>query len=794
MKIMFTLLVLILLLGAILFVPVMSVIIIVAAVKAGKNDKTNQNLTGTYQYSNSVNSVNSPPRKKLTASAVMLLIGTAFIVLSAITFVAANWVKMSPEGKVFALAGAAVMAFAISAVSKAAAKLERTSVSFYIMGTLISVLAVYTASYYKFFGEWFNAHGDGFGTLYAVLLLISSTAFFIAYPIYKKSGFLYMGLSFISAALIFLCVQITESIEEFAPVIIMVQFVITATIHLLQPQKDTILDRPVRVIGDITAVIYAFLAGLYVIGNTFSATGYSFFVLGIVLLQLFLYGTFKKQKWMYIFMNIIGIYTAFIAVGMVEDKFGTDFIILLFAFIALVIYLANCMIPKNLSASRAISFVFALIGAFISLMANNDSYFGINVIVPITMSLCIIGYGAHKEKAVQILAALASPFLPFCTAVYLNNRFRDFFTETAQHDIETFVFGTLTLFYMAIAALFIFMPKIRDNGRKIEFPDVMVYTNMIAAAAILLNITGFSQLFMVTAALCVFHFILSYFMSCNITAVGSAMSFIILVNHVLQHYLGKDSDSEMYIMFALFAVLMVISRIVFPEKFAVKKDGRVLIDVIILSGWAAVIPFPTFSRVSLFLRIIAVAVFMASFIKKNTNKETAAVLLSLSSALAAVAFMTRPFLTPDSSMIACKINLAIFALLGIACKYIWQNHKLASKISSTIIFVIAFTGLIIDSMVFSNIVNKIFVLAVTAAILILSFFTKSKTWFVASSVALVVITVFSTWRYFDALGWWLYLFIVGIILIVIAAVNESCKKKGESVKSTVSKKFSDWTW
>lgn len=793
MKIMFTLLVLILLLGAILFVPVMSAIIIAAAVKASKDDKTNQNLTGTYQYQYS-NPVNTPPRKKLTASAVMLLIGTAFIVLSAITFVAANWVKMPPEGKVFALAGAAVMAFAISAVSKAAAKLERTSVSFYIMGTLISVVAVFTAAYYEFFGEWFSFRGDGSALLFSVLLLISAAGFFIAYPIYKKTGFLYTGLSFISTALIFVCVQITDNIEEFSPVIIMVQFMITAVVHLLKPQKDTILDRPVRVMGDITAIIYAFLAGLYVLGNTFSATGYSFFILGIVLLQLFLYGTFKKQKWMYIFMNIIGIYTAFIAVGMIEDKFGTDFVILLFSFIALVIYLANCMIPKNLSASRAISFVFALIGAFASLIANNDNYFGMNVIVPITMSLCIIGYGAHKEKVVQVLAAIASPFLPFCTAIYLNNRFRGLFTEIAHHDIETLVFGTLTLFYMAVAALFIFMPKIRENSRKIEYAQVTVYANMISAAAILLNITGFSQLFMITAALCVFHFILSYFMSCNITAVGSAMSFIILVNHVLQHYLGKESDNEMYIMFGLFAILMVISRIIFPEKFAVKKNGRVLIDVIILSGWAAIIPFPTFSRVSLFLRIISIAIFMASFIKKNTNKETAAVLLSMSSALAAIAFMTRPFLTPDSSMISCKINLAIFALLGIACKYIWQNHQLASKISSTIIFVIAFTGLIIDSMVFNNIANKIFVLAVTAAILILSFFTKSKTWFVASSVALVVITVFSTWRYFDALGWWLYLFIVGVILIVIAAVNEACKKKGESVKSTVSKKFSDWTW
>ena len=204
--------------------------------------------------------------------------------------------------------------------------------------------------------------------------------------------------------------------------------------------------------------------------------------------------------------------------------------------------------------------------------------------------------------------------------------------------------------------------------------------------------------------------------------------------------------------------------------------------------------FGFFDKTSSFLKLISIAVFIAGFIKRNTKKDSAAVLLSISVFFTALAAINRPFLNPDSSMVQSKITLAVMVFAGIAYRYIWKNHKDASKIVSTIVFVLSFAGLIIDGLIYSELLNRIFVLAVTAAILVFSFFVKSKTWFIASSVSLVIITVVSTWEYFDAAGWWVYLLAVGVIFIAIAAVNEACRKKGETMKSTVSKKFSDWTW
>lgn len=317
---------------------------------------------------------------------------------------------------------------------------------------------------------------------------------------------------------------------------------------------------------------------------------------------------------------------------------------------------------------------------------------------------------------------------------------------------------------------------------------------MLAAAAVLLVNAGSEYFFIVTLGLCVFHFIISYAMKCNITAAGSAIAVIILTQNVLEKYFDKDSNAAMYILFGLFVVLMAISRFAFFEGIAVKKEGTIRIDVLLLSAWTLVIPMPFINETAAFLRLMALAVFAAGFIKKNTKHNTASIILSFSAFFTAIAAMNRPFLNPDSSMVSSKITLAIMVLLGIAYKYIWRNYKTASKTVSTIVFVISFAGLIIDGFIYDSVANKIFVLGVTAAILIFSFYAKSKTWFTASSTALVSITVVYTAKYFNTAGWWVYLLAVGVIFIGIAAANEACRKKGETMKSTVTKKFSDWTW
>ena len=732
---------------------------------------------------------------KFNTSTVLLMIGSSFIMLSAVTFVAANWVKLSNEAKVVILLCAAVISFIISIILKGLAKLDLTSASFYIIGVLMSVVSLFTAGGYKLFGEWYSFHGDGAALLCASGAFIIATSALLAYILYKKISFIYIGLSFVSVCLLFLAVQITDSFEQFAPVIVMVQFVITAFVHFIKPQKGTKFELPVVIIGDISSVLFAVLAFSYVLWTTFNATPFTFFILGVIILQCFLYGIFKKQVWLFIILNIIAVYTAFVAVFGLKDEYGVNFVMLFFAFISLVIYVINLFAPKKLAASKFIALGFSVLGALLSLLADNDRYFGMNLIVPIVVSFIILCYCMHKELGVQITAGLCAPILPFFTALYLNNRLYELNGKERFDEIMTLSFGGLVIIYLVVTLILLFLPKIAFNFHA-HHPlktELVLYSNMVVAGAVLLCCTGYSDLFIVAIAVCIIHFIVSHFMSCNITAADSVISLILIIYRILDHYF-ENKDIPMFSMFGLFVVLLVVSRFLFPESIITKKKDKTHTDILLLSSWMCVVGFPTFNRLSIFLRLMALAVFLACFIKKETNKDIAAIMLSFSAFIAAVACITRPFLMSDSSIINSKITLGIIALLGVSYRFIWKQHKLASRITSEILFVIAFIGLIIDAMVFHDVANTIFVLGTTVAILLIAFYTKNKTWFAVSSIALVVITIYSTRKYFATMGWWIYLFIVGVILIVVAAVNEYCKKKGLTMKSAATKTFSEWNW
>lgn len=734
------------------------------------------------------------PKTKLSASAVMLLIGTIFIMLSAITFVAANWVNMEPSGRVFTLAGVAVVAFALCAVLKAAVHLERTSAAFYMLGTLIGLVAFCTAGVYELFGEWFSFMGMGCGLYLAVSSSLVAVSAFAGYSLYKHASFNYTGFVFVYLAIFFICIQIPETFKGLAVAIAIAQLLITAVLHVIKPQKGTLVEKPAVIVGDIFAVCFQMVSMFYVLVSTIKPTWYTFTILLILIGQLFLYGFLKNQRWMFIFADIAGIYAALVISCFVDIDHDDTIAVLVFAAITLIIYIVNCVIPKNPTAAKVISFIGLIIGAFSSLAAaGTEESFGLNLVVPLAAIAATMGYCLHKSRDIQFIAGITLPVLPFSIAYTINNEL--FRSGDYQSEMLVIIYGALALVYLIIAAFFAHLHRFAFDFYK-KHPvraHTAEYSAMIAAAVTLLVISDYSELFFVTLALCLLHFIASGLMRSNAAAIGSVIAFVLTIDSVLREYCVGESASN-YILFGLFIVLIAASRLIYPEAIIKKEAGNIKTDVLLLGSWVALFCMNFIGEEGRFLVFMSTAAFIAAFAKKNTDKDVSAIILSISAFAAAVGFMLRPFLVTDSSLITSKINLGIMVLLGIAYKFIWREQKDVSKVISTIVFILSFAGLIIDGLVHPEMGNRIFVLAVTAAILILSFYAKSKTWFIASSVALVFLTVVLTAKYFKSAGWWVYLLAVGVIFIVISAINEACKKKGESMKETVTKTFSDWTW
>jgi hypothetical protein len=248
------------------------------------------------------------------------------------------------------------------------------------------------------------------------------------------------------------------------------------------------------------------------------------------------------------------------------------------------------------------------------------------------------------------------------------------------------------------------------------------------------------------------------------------------------------------IMSIVVILFTVISRVFYKESIFTSNNGKTKLDSLLVTSWLAILPMFGSTRTDAFFSLMAIAVFITGFIKKDTPYEKASVILTISTILAALAFITRPFLVPECAEVSNKITIGIFALTGFICQIIWRRYDQTAKSCANVIYILSFVSLLIDAIYFDTAANTIFVMIVMTIALIISIMARSKTWFVTSATSLFVITIFATKEYLTALNWWVYLFFTGIILIGLAVFNEYCKKNNETLKSAVAKKFSDWNW
>ena len=90
---------------------------------------------------------------------------------------------------------------------------------------------------------------------------------------------------------------------------------------------------------------------------------------------------------------------------------------------------------------------------------------------------------------------------------------------------------------------------------------------------------------------------------------------------------------------------------------------------------------------------------------------------------------------------------------------------------------------------------------VSVAIFIYAFIAKDKSWFLLSVIAIIAIAVYLSATFWASKAWLVYLLVVGVILISMAAINEYGKRKaelaGEQTEGQgagVKRFFEEWKW
>lgn len=710
-------------------------------------------------------------RKKLSPSAVMFVIGTFFVMFSGVAFGVAGWVKTTPTGRVGILLLSAVTAFAVGAVFHRLVRLDGTSSAFFSIGNFLLAVSVMTAYFYRIAGGWFSEDGCGYFTAMSASVAVMAVASLIEYKILRKGVFEYFGFLSVSALIIFVSADFSRDYDDFSLFMITFQAVISAVLYIFGFRNK----KPLRVSMIISSEVYSLLSLVKVADFYFYPDAESYFIFSAVTIQLIIYGILLKKPSLKALQSVFCV-LLFTMLSLDLEWKNNFNITVFFSFSMLFIYVLNRFIPhlKN-RFSEIFTFFSAVSGTFFVLSEGEVSA----VFVPVAMSILIILYVFSEKKSVQVIFGLVSPIIPTATAVA--------FYGVSDGGI---VGSLCVVFLSAVTAFIIYLP-VFAFGFYAKFPrktDTVLYSNMIASGGFLcllyMDSPEFNVIFLLA---CAVHFLVSFSLKNNFTAFGSAFVLIALI----MDKIGENSayyELTDFNFLIFFCILMAVSRIFFRESVVIKNEKNFRTDILMFASLAVM------SQTYGFFRLVMIAVFVANLIRKNTDSVKSSVLLSVSSLIMTFAFVNRPFLIVESDVISSKITLLIFAVMGISYKYIWRNNKNASLITSQVIFILDFVGLIYDALRFHTLSNTVFVLAVTAVVLVISFTSKSKTWFGVSSTALVVITLYFMEQYVTSLDWWAYLFIAGLALIAVASLNEYCRKNGTTVKSRLAEIFDGWKW
>jgi len=731
-----------------------------------------------------------PPRKKhdMTVSNVLFLIGTFFVVLSGLAFGVARWVHTSHSGRVAIIAAAAAVTFILSAVIKKFLKLSGTAVSFYILGTGFMSTALLTAGFYRLMGEWFSFHGDGACALLAASTALAAAMLFLGNKLFSKLPLIYSALSCTAFALLFAAFQAGDTIEGTVPVLIILQAIVTAIIYVFKAADGKKHELPFKIVGSAAALIYGVCPAMYVLSEIASPSVQGYFISAVIIAQLVFYGFYKKIEGLIYAESVVSLLLALMFSLDVYNGYDRRSSCLCFFGGAFLIYIIHRFVPGFRHIfTESFTFAASVISAVVCLANASEFEYIPEIMIAMLVSAVIGAYVFSKNNIISTAAGITAIYLPMLTC---GSAIRIIISETGLSRVSANTLCWCFLAFIFTASAFILK---RFAGKAAQGIEAARYTDLIAAGVILIAASETGRFFLVPLAVCLIHFAVSNRMRYNFTALLPALSFIITVYKAVTAY-SSDEIIKLIVLSAVFLTYMGLSRLIYSKGIFVASDEKTVLDPMLSTGWLAIALMNGQGRNTAFCMLMAMAVYAACFIKKNTPDHVSSILLTITTALTAIALITRPFLIPDSEQISSKITIAVIALTGLVCRFIWRKYTSAAKYASNCLFIFSFIALLADALRFDNGGNTIFVMAVMMLVLIISIMTRSKTWFIASSACLLTITVYATREYLMALNWWIYLFFAGMMLIGLAAFNEYCKKNNETLRSTVAKRFSGWTW
>ncbi len=267
-----------------------------------------------------------------------------------------------------------------------------------------------------------------------------------------------------------------------------------------------------------------------------------------------------------------------------------------------------------------------------------------------------------------------------------------------------------------------------------------------------------------------------------------------LVLPVLEMYLFLlvRNDVAWYVWLAVYLVSMGIG-LGFYRKIFRNEDGVREADYFTLFSIIPTIAILTAgTREWAFCGKMMLAFYVLSMYKRLGGELLDRAVLCLSSAVVFLAIITQPFFTVPWAWKTEWILFWLWATVLFNAMVVFKENRNDGKYLIMFIFAIASVILQgVEAIDTGRAVDAIILSVCMAGLLIYSFFTKRKAWFLLAAISLVVQGIYASRAFWLSIAWWVYILAVGVIFIAVAAWNEYNKRN-----NTVKEKralLSDWS-
>ena len=779
---------------------------------AARRQSANQMQLPTYTKAG-----NEPRKNGLGAVGVSFAVGVLLMVIAAAVFISATWQTMPAGIKCVILAAVVAVVYGFSFFCRKKLKLEKTSSVLYMLGSLITPLAI-TVGFLAF-------ESKETVLMLGCCALSLGVAGFIGYKIFGSKlqvAVSYIGFVWVD---IFICMKALGNYEGFV-VGLCSAALISGIIYYVQP-KLKFFNLFAEYTAYAAAVAFFMTGGLGKDRMWCALTAQVLFWVSYLLLN-------RKRPVIKYFSAAIPVYAVFMALAKryVDSDTGFGIICIVSAVVLFAVY--KMIKQENPGSNMIISI--GLSGACLALYISNlldgevhNALHYISLILPVAIFLYVLiacktkweraMYTYFQFLSVAILAEdLFDGYIPFyiflgvaVVSFFIAFKFRFIHLPIAsavasiviyfvhseklwENDIHIIIFAAVSaLLYGGI----VLVRRKFDLAKTAEAKPAWIAVRFSSLAMLIISnvmlmskgISAVNASFIALLIIDIALFAITLLDEDNYFGpLPSATFMIAVVSTLIRNGVDRMAVGAIFVV-----AFVIIGRLLVCERIISKKR----IDwLTFLAGIACFIPLEK-PYMSTFLMSLYAMTFLGRFSDADSVEEKVKsnlrVVLSVAVGLLFISFAIADI--DYTSTMDFEIRLLLILAAAFIIRFVINAAPCTRWIwFSTVAFCIELEAC--RAMADGKLLPLTFVSVCVCGIFIYSFIAKRRSWFILAISNIAIIGVMFAVTFWESKLWWMYLLVLGGILIGTASLNEY--KRRRAIESGLEDKkirlFDSWTW